>query len=297
MSRLPTPLRSYTSTTSLDSLFRLGPVTPAPHLPALLPAPAPADPPAPQDVCDLLHKRLGSKTVVLLVGLPALGKSTVCKQLAQLLVHHDYKALIYNAGNVRRTARAAFSGADFFDPANAQGARDRDHWAACAMHHLLDDLRHNRTLVGFLDATNTTRARRARMLAMARAAGVPLANIVVLHVACTDPRLVAYNIRAKAANVDYCGRDAAALVRDFRARAAHYAKVYEPVAPGELAADVTYILLEDAGRRVRVEAPPTATDDVAVLLRVFAENYYKVYGAAYCARAGADGPLEGIYGT
>lgn len=286
MSRLPTPLRSYTSTTSLDSLFRLGPLTPA--SPA---TPAPLSPPCAKDVCDLLQKRLGSKSVILLVGLPALGKSTVCKQLVLLLVHHDYKALIYNAGNVRRTVRPSFSGADFFDPANAQAARDRNQWAATAMNHLLDDLRLNRILVGFLDATNTTRARRARMIAMARDSGVPLANIVVLDVSCVDPRLVAYNIAGKASNVDYCGRDAAALVRDFRARTEHYAKIYEPVTPGELDADVVYILLRDAGRAVYV-SPHLVGDDVDALLRMFAENYYKVYGAAYCARAGAAEPLE-----
>lgn len=287
MSRLPTPLRSYTSTTSLDSLFRLGSNTPgSPASPA-----APLTPPDSQDVATLLQKRLGSKSVVLLVGLPALGKSTVCKQLAQLFVRHDYKALIYNAGNVRRTARPTFVGADFFDPANTQAARDRDLWAATAMQHLLDDLRLNRILVGFLDATNTTRARRAHMVAMARESGIPLTNIVVLDVACTDPRLVAYNIASKAANVDYCGRDAAALVNDFRARTCHYAKIYEPVEPGELDADVKYLLLRDAGRLVYV-SPHAVGDEVDALLRMFVENYYKVYGAAYCARAGAAEPQE-----
>lgn len=284
MSRLPTPIQSYNSTTSLDSLFRFGP-----HSPALSPRPGNGcDVPRPKDVCDLLHKRLGSKTVVLLVGLPALGKSTVCKQLAQLLVQHDYKALIYNAGNVRRAARPSFSGADFFDPANAAAARDRDRWAASAMHHLLDDLRHNKILVGFLDATNTTRARRSHMIALARVSGVPL-DIVVLDVSCVDPALVAYNIAAKASNVDYCGRDAAALERDFRARTLHYARIYEPVAPGELDPDVMYIRLEDAGRRVQVR-DGTGDNDVKSLLRTFCQNYYKVFGADYCARAGAPAP-------
>ncbi|OVF08674.1 putative 6-phosphofructo-2-kinase [Clavispora lusitaniae] len=257
---LPTPLQSRTSTTSLGSLFA----------------------PAPTDVCDTVQRRLGPKSLVMLVGLPASGKSTVCNYLAQHLEAHDYKALIYNAGVVRRNARAP-AGADFFDPQNVQAAALREQYASAAMTTLLSDLAHSRISVGFLDATNTTAARRKRMLEMALSSGVNFANIYVLDVACTDAQLLEHNIARKAGNVDYRGRSADEAVRDFRRRAAHYAQIYEPVSREEVARfGATYIRIQDAGRAVSMAAG--SGDDVDQLVRSFVCDYYKNHGADYCAQ-------------
>ena len=61
----------------------------------------------------------------MLVGLPASGKSTICKQFQEFINENsEYNAQIYNAGDVRRRRSASeFNDAQFFDPNNEQGKR------------------------------------------------------------------------------------------------------------------------------------------------------------------------------
>lgn len=274
-------LSSFNSTTSLDSLFLRFDQAPTATLTPLATSPQQYVLRS-KEVSDLLQKAFTSKTLVILVGLPASGKSTVSKQLAQMLKSNDYKTLIYNAGNIRRTMKQTFSDADFFDPKNKQARSQRELYATMSMENLLEDFRHNRITVGCLDATNTTKARRARMIEMARASGISFANIVVLDISCTDEKLLTFNIAGKASNVDYCGRDVSESIADFKQRTQHYFKVYEPVCEDELAGygDVDYISIRNGGKEFTV--PPTkAKNDVDMLFRGFASQYYNLHGQKY----------------
>lgn len=274
-------ISSYNSTTSLDSLFlrfdhagttTLTPVATSPHHHVL----------KAKDVCDLLHKTFAPKTLVMLVGLPASGKSTVCKQLAEYLRKNDYKSLIYNAGNIRRMMKQSFSDADFFNPNNELAKNQRELYAKMSLDNMLEDFRHNRISVGFLDATNTTRARRSRMLDLIHGSGIAFSNIILLDISCTDQRLQAFNITSKAFNVDYCGRDVAESIADFKQRTEHYFKVYEPISEEELATykDVEHISIRNGGKEISFSSQ-TPKDDVDQLFWEFASNYYKLYGEQY----------------
>lgn len=274
-------LSSFNSTTSLDSLFLRFDLAPTSTLTPIATSPQQHMLKA-KDVCDLLHKTFAAKTLVVLVGLPASGKSTVCKQLAQMLKSNDYKTLIYNAGNIRRMMKQTFSDADFFNPTNEQAKSQRELYATMSMENMLDDFRHNRITVGFLDATNTTRARRARMLEMAKASGINFANIIVLDISCTDDRLITYNIAGKASNVDYSGRDVDESIADFKQRTNHYFKIYEPVSEAELAKyeDVEYISIRNGGKEYTFSGSK-AKNDVDMLFHNFASQYYNLHGEKY----------------
>lgn len=278
----PISMSKQTSTTSLDSLFsRLDlatmststlSTTPVDQLPPPVPTAA--------DVADLIHSKLQPKTMVLLVGLPASGKSTVCKQLAEFVRANGYKALVYNAGNIRRMMTSLFSDSEFFNPANVAAANQRELFAQMCMDNMLDDFRENRINVGFLDATNTTRARREKMLRRAHELGVAFANMVVLDVSVTDNRLLAYNITNKAFNADYKGRDVAASIADFQRRTEHYFKIYEPVLEEEFAlyGDVAYVRI-DNGQNVYTRGRLHGI--TGRLLTTFTANYYKMHGEQY----------------
>lgn len=274
-------ISSYNSTTSLDSLFSrfdqaststITPVASSPQQHVL----------KAKDVCDILHKTYSPKTLVMLVGLPASGKSTICKQLAEVLKTNHYKSLIYNAGNIRRMLKHTFSDADFFNPDNEQTKLQREQYAKMSLDNMLDDFRHSRITVGFLDATNTTRARRARMLDLVHASGISFSNIILLDISCTDERLITYNITSKAFNVDYCGRDVAESIADFKQRTQHYYRVYEPVTEEELATygDVEHISIRNGGKEYSISTK-TPKDDVDMLFWDFASNYFKLYGEKY----------------
>lgn len=285
--------QTASSNSSLNLLFSKIENSPLTSLTSFTSSTTPAtspvyDVPRAEDVSSLLRKRVESKTLVMLVGLPASGKSTVCKQLSSFLQSNDYKCLIYNAGNVRRLLRRTFSDADFFNPDNAAAQEQREQFAAIAMEQMLEDFRNNRINVGFLDATNTTRRRRDKMLDIVRNCDVSFSNVIVLDISCTDERLLAYNVNGKTANGDYSGRSVAEAIADFKQRSSHYYKVYEAISPQELdqASDVisTYISIQNAKNTNSYSiVSKKLSDEVEDLFTSFAGNYYKMHGERYHA--------------
>lgn len=287
------PLSANNSSTSLNLLFSKIEASPITSFTSFTSASTPSsspgyDLPRAEDVTSLLRKRVESKTMVMLVGLPASGKSTVCKQLSTFLQSHDYKCQIYNAGNVRRLLRRVFSDADFFDPNNVAAQEQREQFATIAMEQMLEDFRTNLINVGFLDATNTTRSRRDKMLDIVRKCDVSFSNVIVLDISCTDERLLAFNIDGKATNGDYTGRSVAEAIADFKQRSSHYYKVYEAISAEELEknSDVvtTYISIKNAkDTRSYSIVLKKQYDEVEELFIAFASSYYKMHGEKYLA--------------
>lgn len=237
---------------------------------------------------DLIQRKIQSKTVVLLVGLPGSGKSTICHQLSEFLKAQGYSSLIYNAGNIRRAMSSGFSDAEFFNPNNVEAAHKRETYATMCMDNMLEDLKENRVNVGFLDATNSTKARRRLMLELIQNAEFEIPNVFVLDVSCTEGRLVNYNITSKAFNQDYKGKDIATSISDFKRRSEHYFRVFEPLLPDEFSGfkNVKRLSIQNGGhtffapREISDDAP---CDVVAKLLSAFVTNYYKLYGERYHA--------------
>ncbi|KAI5970463.1 hypothetical protein CANMA_000514 [Candida margitis] len=170
-----------------------------------------------------------AKVVVLLVGLPASGKSTLCHQIKDFINSTTkYKCGIYNAGDVRRRKSLIFNDSDFFDPNNESAKRNRDLYATITLNHLLSDL-DNTVDIGLLDATNTTIERRQKMLSIIHSHNLAT---VVLEV---QSKYHDYNIvKGKVHNADYIKQDRTAAINDFKRRLQHYKKVYEPVSWEEL---------------------------------------------------------------
>lgn len=236
----------------------------------------------PTELSSYIDRRINNKTIVMLVGLPASGKSTISKQLAQYLEANHLRARIYNAGNIRRSQHT-FSNAEFFNPNNAEAREQREAFASITMHNLLADLHDNKINVGFLDATNTNHERRVRMMRMIQDSGVHVDNVVVLDVQCTDERLIDFNINGKAFNPDYEGKDRHASIRDFKQRAAHYYRVYEPITPAELQKLSTRVCLYAKitnGKHTQLTTLHKANDTTR-LISDFLINYYDVQGKRY----------------
>lgn len=169
------------------------------------------------------------KVVVLLVGLPASGKSTLCHHIKDY-IHSTtgYKCGVYNAGDVRRKRSITFNDANYFDPNNVCAQRDRDLYATITLNHLLSDLDH--VDIGFLDATNTTVERRQKMLRHINSKNLAA---VILEV---ESIFADFNIvSGKLNNADYIHQDnKLAAFQDFKNRLSHYKSVYEPVTWEEL---------------------------------------------------------------
>lgn len=162
---------------------------------------------------------------VVMVGLPARGKSYTARKISQYLAWHGYRTHIFNLGTYRRD-RFASAPATFFNPSNPEGVGMRDQLAAAAMDDLVAWV-HGGGQVAVYDATNTTAARRGFVLERLDAAGIPA---LFVELRTSDPGLIEANIReTKLTSPDYAGVDPEEAARDFRARIAQYESVYEPL--------------------------------------------------------------------
>jgi len=186
---------------------------------------------------------LEKKLALIMVGLPARGKSFTARKLARYLTWLGYDTRVFNLGQYRRERFPGHQPHQFFDPDNSESLHMREQLAEDALGDLLDWLVLDGD-VGIYDATNTTRKRRAFITQRCEAAGV---HALFVESVCDDHTIIEDNIRAtKVDSPDYAGQDPDTAVEDFRQRILHYARSYEPVADNE----GSFIRLIDVGRLV-----------------------------------------------
>ena len=111
----------------------------------------------------------GDKLVVVMVGLPARGKTYVARKLARYLTFfHGAPAEVFNVGNYRRKISGARVHHSFFAPNNESAQAQRKEAAVQAMSALKSFLKtesgNQVGKVGIYDATNSTRERRQWIL-------------------------------------------------------------------------------------------------------------------------------------
>ncbi|XP_047319534.1 6-phosphofructo-2-kinase/fructose-2,6-bisphosphatase [Impatiens glandulifera] len=166
---------------------------------------------------------------IVLVGLPARGKTFTAAKLTRYLrwLGHDTKH--FNVGKYRRLKHGTNQSADFFRADNPEGMEARNEVAALAMDDMIAWMQEGGQ-VGIFDATNSTRQRRNMLMVMA--AGK--CKIIFLETLCNDHRLIERNIRLKIQqSPDYAEEpDYEAGYQDFKKRLDNYEKVYEPVEEG-----------------------------------------------------------------
>lgn len=192
----------------------------------------------------MLRNQPGSeKLVLVMVGLPARGKTSVARKLQRYLSWLGYRTFCVNVGDYRRVRAGAKQPAEFFAPDNRETREKREGFAVAALDDLLAWFARGGE-IGIYDATNTERSRRDMIYDRCVAAGT---RPVLIESICTDPDVVERNIRRnKLLSPDYEGMPPEEAVADFRRRIAFYERTYEPVAEN----DRSYIKLIDAGRQI-----------------------------------------------
>lgn len=236
-----------------------------------------------------------SKLVIVMVGLPARGKSYVTKKLARYLNWQLHETRIFNVGNTRRKANTKVGpalrplpdtldqgehsdehtdehidedhkraiaeemagappqehNADFFSPDNIKTSRLREQWAMDTLEELLDFVLLGNGSVGILDATNTTVARRKKVLARIKERSGGRLKVLFLESICTRSEIIESNVRLKLSGPDYKDMDPQVALKDFLERLHNYEKAYETIGPEEEAnEDVQYIKMINVGQKV-----------------------------------------------
>ncbi|KAI3461661.1 hypothetical protein Pfo_018324 [Paulownia fortunei] len=166
---------------------------------------------------------------IVLVGLPARGKTFTAAKLTRYLrwLGHDTKH--FNVGKYRRLKHGVNQSADFFRGDNPEGLEARNEVAALAMEDMISWMQEGGQ-VGIFDATNSTRKRRNMLMRMAEGK----CKIIFLETICNDRQIIERNIRLKVQqSPDYAEEpDFEAGYHDFKVRLENYEKVYEPVEEG-----------------------------------------------------------------
>ena len=113
----------------------------------------------------------GQKLAVVMVGLPARGKTFVARKLQGYLSWLGYRTLWVNVGDYRRSRAGARQPAAYFAPDNTATREEREGFATAALNDLLDWFNKGGE-VGIYDATNAERPRRDLIRQQCSAAGV-----------------------------------------------------------------------------------------------------------------------------
>jgi len=170
------------------------------------------------------------KLVIIMVGLPATGKTHIAKRICRYLTFfHDIPSQIFNVGDYRRKLVGAQMPASFYDHSNTDAVAQRHVACNAALNDLIEYMKQDGVRMGMYDATNSTRERRKWLINTLREAGIGAKKIFVESI-CDDEKILEANIKTvKLSTPDYKGIDPEEAIKDFRKRREQYMNVYEPL--------------------------------------------------------------------
>ncbi len=215
---------------------------------------------------------IGSKLAIVMVGLPARGKSYITNKVSRYLNWCQHDCKIFNVGNTRRQSKensGPFSvpltgeedkkqddehDANFFNPDNAEFSALRDQWAMETLDEMLDYIIDGPGSVGIFDATNTTKRRRKRVLEKIKQRSNGELKVLFMESICTKPSILEENIRLKLSGPDYKDINIDIALKDFLERMKNYEKAYETIDDDEADSDDSnlfqYVKMINVGKKV-----------------------------------------------
>ena len=114
---------------------------------------------------EVIGSTASDKLVIIMVGLPATGKTHIAKRICRFLsFFHDIPSQIFNVGDYRRQLCGAQQSASFYDPDNEQGLAARNMACDAALADLMEYIQQDGVRVAAFDATNSTLERRQYIL-------------------------------------------------------------------------------------------------------------------------------------
>ncbi|QEU61754.1 hypothetical protein KDRO_E06340 [Kluyveromyces lactis] len=184
----------------------------------------------------------GTKTVIVMVGLPARGKSTIAKQIESTI---SGNCRIFNAGQRRRQLENdanSLPNDQIFDMSDPLSVKSRDEIALKSLKDLLSWLQADYdNHVGIFDATNSTIKRRNLILdTLQEYSNVPI-RVVFIEVIVDSEHILEEHLYWKVrqsddykhlSNKDWC-------ISDFQSRMKQYETVYETIEKDEFKKDST----------------------------------------------------------
>jgi hypothetical protein len=114
---------------------------------------------------EVIGSTASDKLVIIMVGLPATGKTHIAKRICRFLsFFHDIPSQIFNVGDYRRQLCGAQQTAEFYSPTNPEGVAARKIACDAALSDLVDYICQDGVRVAALDATNSSFERRQHII-------------------------------------------------------------------------------------------------------------------------------------
>ncbi|KAI5310881.1 Fructose-2,6-bisphosphatase [Ascosphaera atra] len=178
------------------------------------------------------------KICVVMVGLPARGKSLIAGKALRYLAWVGIPAKVFNVGQYRRQDTPQPTAA-FFERSNQDGERMRRAAAEAALADMMRWFQTTNGQVAILDATNSTKTRRRWIHDRCAAAGI---ETLFVESKCDDEQVIMNNIReVKTTSPDYVGQDPEVAAQDFMSRIKNYETMYQTLDEDEK--DYSYVKL------------------------------------------------------
>ncbi|XP_036389165.1 6-phosphofructo-2-kinase/fructose-2,6-bisphosphatase 1-like isoform X3 [Megalops cyprinoides] len=171
-----------------------------------------------------------SPTLIVMVGLPARGKTYISKKLTRYLNWIGVPTKVFNLGQYRREAVQTYKTFEFFRPDNEEAMKIRNACALTALKDICAYFTQEQGQVAVFDATNTTRERREVILNFAKGNGYK---------------------QVKLSSPDYKDCDKEEALVDFLKRIECYKMTYVPL-DDETDRHLSYIKIFNVGSRYLV---------------------------------------------
>ncbi|KAF3829169.1 hypothetical protein GH733_003433, partial [Mirounga leonina] len=165
-------------------------------------------------------------TLIVMVGLPARGKTYISKKLTRYLNWIGVPTREFNVGQYRRDMVKTYKSFEFFLPDNEEGLKIRKQCALAALRDVRRFLSEEGGHVAVFDATNTTRERRATIFNFGEQNGYK---------------------QVKLGSPDYVNHGSDEATEDFMRRIECYENSYESL-DEDLDRDLSYIKIMDVGQ-------------------------------------------------
>ncbi|XP_077984994.1 6-phosphofructo-2-kinase/fructose-2,6-bisphosphatase-like isoform X2 [Glandiceps talaboti] len=194
--------------------------------------------------CPIAHPQ----TVIVMVGLPARGKTYVAKKLTRYLNWIGIPTKVFNVGEYRRSATDCYKNHNFFRQDNEEAQIIRKKAAMDALVDMCNWLEVEGEVAVF-DATNTSRERRQDILDTCYGRGF---KVFFVESMCDNALVIEANIaEVKLSSPDYKDMNKDDAIKDFLKRIVHYEAAYEPL-DEHSDSEKSYITIMNCGERFLV---------------------------------------------
>ncbi|NWI67250.1 F262 bisphosphatase, partial [Todus mexicanus] len=182
-----------------------------------------------------------SPTLIVMIGLPARGKTYVSKKLTRYLNWIGVPTKVFNLGVYRREAVKSYKSYDFFRHDNKEAMEIRKRCALVALEDVKAYLLEECGQIA------------GRVLASLKCLSLPSPQVFFVESVCDDPEVIAANIlEVKVSSPDYPERNRENVMEDFLKRIECYKVTYQPLDPDAYDKDLSFIKVINVGQRFLV---------------------------------------------